>query len=269
MIPTIDKLFLTIDGVVKEFVEKDKPPIPTNRKNVFPYRLAIIKQNYQGTDFQGKDTIPQVSPTQDTPADKLQKGHTILIGSSWFSYMRTLMTVPAYRWWTNIGAQIFNHPDGDKAENIMLPGNFIALDSFTSTHARIVCKDSLQAPSNLNPLVDCWYKKPTEYWMSTKVDKLGNIGLVGMASYVYTPVVKRLSERWCPLIKIELFPSLPFDVTYNGVVEHITGYCIEDGTDIYGHAESRDVPLRLVVDRLVIHPCPEWQLDSKPVIPLP
>lgn len=239
----------------------------TTRRAVFPYRLAIIKQNYQDTDFQGKETIPQVSPTQDTPADKLGKGHTILLDISWFVYMSQLMTASAYRWWTNIGAQIFNHADGNKAENIMLPGNFIALDLFTPTHARIVCKDSLQAPS-LDPSVDNWYSKPTEYWMSTKVDKLGNIGLVGTAEYVYTPVVKRLPERYCPLSKIELFPPLPFDIVYNGVTEHITGYCIQDGTDIYGHAETRDIPLRIVVDRVATHPCLGWSLSSKPVIPL-
>lgn len=240
---------------------------PALRKSVFPHRLAIIKQNYQGTDFQGKATIPQVSPTQDTPADKLGKGHTILLGASWFSYMRQLMGASAYRWWTNIGAQIFNHSDGNKMENIGLPGNFAALDSFSPTHARIVCMDSLNTPQ-MNPLDRNWYKRPTDFWMSTKVDPFGNIGLVGTAEYVFTPVVKRLAERWIPLSKIELFPPLPFDVLYQGVPEHVTGYCVQDGTDIFGHAETRDIPLRLVINRVAVHPCDGWALESKPVIPL-
>lgn len=268
------------DGSVEVVPVVDPPQ--TGRREVFPHRLAIIKQGEYWLIPDGRSD-PQTQAAQDNPIG-ISKGHTIQFDDSWFSYAKKIMTDSAYSWWSTPFTQVFNrhhrldgcnprNNDGDtdepRAENMIMPGNILALDKFTQTHARIICRDSMQAPVNLNPLVDNWKTKPTEWMMSTMVDNNGVVRLVGSGRYVFTPVVKRLAERWCALIHIELFPPLPFDVTYDGSLEHVTGYCIE-GTDVWGHAETRDIPLRLVgQDRVPVHPCDGWSLSSKPVIPLP
>ena len=57
------------------------------------------------------------------------------------------------------------------------------------------------------------------------------------------------------------------DVTYQGKAHTITGYCLQ-GASVYGHAADMDIPLRLArVPGELLHPCPEWKLNEKPVPP--
>ncbi len=261
--------FKRADNSIISFMETSGQP--SGRRRVSPHILAIIKQSYDETtgETMPNGFDPATGQTQDTPADGWSKGHTILIDESWFVYMQKIMTPAAYRLWRNIGGQLFNHEDGNKMENVSLPNNFIAFDYIGATHARMVCRYSLQAPSALNPLDDNWFDDPTSFWMSTMVNKFGDVLLMGNGDYVFTPVVKRAPERYIPLSKVELFHTLPFDTVYENVTEHVTGYCLE-GTDVWGHAETRDIPLRLVgQDRIARHPCAGWMLETKPVIPLP
>ena len=251
--------FTREDNSVISFSEvAEAPPIEPGRMRVYEHLLCIVKPTYDAHTGEGMPNgyDPATGQTQDTPADKEGKGHTILYDKSWFDYMARIMTPQAYHLWTNISGQNFN-PGGwpNKGENISFPGNFYGLDYIGPTHARIICRNSLKAPSGLNPLYDNWLHDPTNFHMSVMVNNKGDVKLMGSGLYVYTPVVKRVPERYIPLSKIELFPALPFDVIYEGYLETVTGYCVW-GTSVFGHTLTRDIPLRLVgQDRVAVHPC--------------
>lgn len=276
-----------------------------SRLPVIPYRLGIIKQDLQTT--LERDWDVQARKMHDN-SRTLTKGNTYLVNDDWVIYMKRIMTYEAWWWW--IGEEFMlminrtskwgsGPPDEEpKFECIGLPCNFIALDKFTTTHARVVAKDSVnyKAMQLLDHKKDNWFYKPTQYWKCTMHQLSGEVRLVGAALHVYTPVIRQQPEQWilykdipvsgirqavnrlvgwfAPSLlgvpqysAVELFPELPMDVTYEGKRYTIAGYALL-GASVYGHAAEMDVPLRLCrVPGELRHPCPEWKLSEKPVPP--
>ncbi len=253
-----------------------KPRLP-----VIHYDLGIMTQLWQSSAWDDRSQVVQAGPLMDYPKGKL-KGHTYLVSDAWVLYMKRLLAERAWKWWIVTDGVNFlminrdskwngdGNTDEPAFEDIFLPNNFVAMDKYTSTHSRIVNKHSLHFDvSSLDPDKDNWYYKPTEYWMATvqKTKPPHEVGRVADGSYfVYTPVIGQ-REQWIQKSRVEMFPKLPMDVTYEGKTYTITGYALL-GASVYGHAAEMDVPLRLVrfIGEL-IHPCPEWKLSTRPVPP--
>jgi hypothetical protein len=251
------------------------------RLPVVPYTLAIITQLWESSAWDGDSQVVQAGPLMDYPSGRL-KGHTYLVADSWVLYMRKLLGERAWKWWIQTDVRNYlminrgskwnfdGNTDEPAFENICLPNNFVALDTFTDTHARIVHRNSLNFPvSTLDLSKDNWFYRPWQFWMATTQRNAvpHEVRRIGDGSYfVYTPVMGS-RDQWIQKSRIEMFPSLPMDVTYQGKVYRITGYALL-GACVFGHANEMDVPLRLVrqIGEL-IEPCPEWRLSTRPVPP--
>jgi hypothetical protein len=251
------------------------------RLPVVPYQLAIITQLWEASEWDGRSQVVQACPLMDYPKGTL-KGHTYLVSDDWVLYMRGLLGERAWKWWIQTDVRnylMINRPskwnfdgtlDDPAFEDIALPNNFIALDAFTDTHARIVNRHSLNFEvRSLDPAKDNWFYKPWQFMMATtqKQTPPYEVGRIGDGSYfVYTPVIGS-REQWIQNSRIEMFPPLPFDVEYQGKTYTITGYALL-GASVYGHAADVDIPLRLV-RKLgeLIEPYPEWHLNTRPVPP--
>lgn len=252
-----------------------------SRLPVIPHDLGIMTQLWEPSEWDNRSQVVQAGPLMDYPQGRL-KGHTYVVSDAWVLYMKRLLTERAWKWWIVTDGVNFlminrdskwngdGNTDEPAFEDIFLPNNFVAMDKHTGTHSRIVNKHSLHFDvSTLDPTRDNWFYKPTEYWMATtqKQKPPFEVGRVADGSYfVYTPVIGQ-REQWIQRSRVERFPSLPMDVTYQGRRYTITGYALQ-GASVYGHAAEMDVPLRLVqhIGEL-IHPCPEWKLTTRPVPP--
>lgn len=82
---------------------------------------------------------------------------------------------------------------------------------------------------------------------------------------VYVPNMTQLPERWANLEDIEMLPALPFDIMYEGRMEHVTGYVLR-GASVLGHAETRDIWLRKVTKPGEWIRLPGRKLDTKPFV---
>jgi hypothetical protein len=253
----------------------------TDRLPVVPYQLAIITQNWESSAWDTDSQVVQACPLMDYPKGTL-KGHTYLVSDDWVLYMRGLLGERAWKWWIQTDVRNYlminrgskwnfdGNTDEPAFEDIALPNNFVALVAFTDTHSRIVNRHSLNFEvGSLDPAKDNWFYKPYQFWMATtqRMKPPHEVGRIGDGTYfVYTPVIGQ-KEQWIQNSRVEMFPPLPFDVTYNGKIYTITGYALL-GASVYGHAENEDIPLRLV--RKLgewIEPCPEWHLQTRPVPP--
>jgi hypothetical protein len=267
------KITILVDGKkpIEGNIELETPPVP-GRLPVTQHYLGIIKQDL---------TVPltfenevQACPLQDTQFGT-GKGHTYRVSDSWVYYMREVMTQPAWNWWIamenmlmiNRSSKWGSGTEEPMFENIGLPNNFLEFDMITSTHARVVGKSSTDFDTSvLDSSVDRWPYKPTEYWMATTQNRNDrSVGNVGDGSYrVFTPVIRMAPEQWIHLGRLELFPIVPRTVTYLGTPYYITGYSVY-ASNVYGHAEELDVPLRIVTNGIAEHPCPDWHLHTAPL----
>jgi hypothetical protein len=270
------EITLNIDGAKKKFQKKSISRLP-----VVPYTLGIITQNWETSAWDKDSQVVQACPLMDYPSGTL-KGHTYLVSDAWVLYGKKIMTERAWKWWIqtdvrnylmiNRGSKWNNDGNTDEPafEDICLPNNFIAMDSFTTTHARIVGRHSLNFNVGiLDPKKDNWFYRPWQFMMATtqKNKPPHEVGRIADGSYfVYTPVMGS-RDQWIQNSRVEFFPKLPMNVTYENKTYTITGYCLK-GASVYGHAEETDVPLRLV--RYIgewSEPCPEWHLSTRPVPP--
>ena len=254
-------------------VQYEKKRLP-----VVPHTIGIIRQDLRDSEI-GADTgtsiTVQARKLNDTPKIA-PKGDVIVVSDAWYLYMKKLMTQKAWEWWgvwprmlmINRESKWYDETSTEmpKFECIVLPNNFIAADSFVNGFARIVARDSKNFPAlSLDPKADNWFYRPWEFHKATAHDDAGNIWLVGQSFHVYTPVIREEPEIFIQADFVEWFPSLPMTVTYQGRSHVITGYCLQ-GASVYGHAENEDIPLRLVrKPGELLHPCPEWKLNEKPV----
>lgn len=249
-----------------------KPRLP-----VLSNPVGIIIQDLVTPMERSRDV--QACPMNDAPKIGDQaKDSPYLISDAWVLYMKKLMSQRAWDWWIVYEFMLMiNRPSKwgsgtpdqmPKFELIALPCNFVELDKFVTGYGRVVSRDSVNFDtSKLDPSKDNWFYRPSEFWKATMHDDGGNVYLVGDSDHVYTPNVKQKPEVWINLKRVEMFPTLPMDVTYDGKVYTITGYCLQ-GASVYGHSEEIDIPLRLArVPGELIHPCPEWRLKEKPVPP--
>lgn len=246
------------------------------RLPVIPHRIGIILQDLDESADTGTSWTVQARKLNDTPKIA-PKGATYQVSDKWVLYMKKLMTPRAWFWW--IAAEFMlminrrskwgtGKPDEmPRFECIALPCNFIASDAETAFFARVVGRDSRYFNTDtLDPKKDNWYFAPHQFWKAT-MHKDGYVRLVGQSDHVYTPVIRQLPEQWIQKDFVEWFPKLPMIVTWKGKPYLITGYSLL-GASVYGHAEHEDIPLRLArTPGELIHPCPEWRLNEKPVPP--
>lgn len=258
---------------------KTTPLVP--RLPIVPYDLGIITQLWETSAWDGDSQVVQACPLMDYPQGRL-KGHTYLVSDAWVLYMKRILTDKAWKWWIQTDVRNYlminrgskwnfdGNTDEPAFEDIALPNNFVAMDIHTYTHSRIINKHSLHFDvSTLDPAKDNWFHKPTEYWMATTQRNAPPHEVRRIADgtyFVYTPVIGQ-REQWIQRARVEYFPKLPMDVTYQGRRYTITGYILQ-GASVYGHAAEMDIPLRLVrfIGEL-IEPCPEWHLQTRPVPP--
>jgi hypothetical protein len=252
-----------------------------DRLPVVPYQLAIITQNWESSAWDSDSQVVQACPLMDYPKGTL-KGHTYVVSDTWVLYMRNLLGERAWKWWIQTDVRNYlminrgskwnfdGNTDEPAFEDIALPNNFVALDKFTDTHARIINRHSLNFEvGSLDSAHDNWFYKPYQFWMATtqRNAEPHEVGRIGDGTYwVYTPVMGQ-REQWIQNSRIEMFPPLPMDVTNQGKRYTITGYALL-GASVYGHAAEMDIPLRLC--RTLgewIEPCNEWHLQTKPVPP--
>lgn len=245
------------------------------RLPVVPYLLGIIKQDMEEITDTGMSITVQARKMNDTPKIA-PKGDTMVVSDAWYLYMKKLMTQKAWEWWGVVPYFLMinrpskwsdeNSTEMPKFECIALPNNFIAADFHINGFAHVVARDSQNFDtSTLNPAVNNWFYKPHQFWKCTAHNDKGDVYLVGSSLHVYSPVIREEADIYIQDNFVEWFPSLPMDVTYQGKKHTITGYCLK-GASVYGHAESMDIPLRLSrVQGELIHPCPEWKLNEKPV----
>lgn len=257
--------------------EKPIPYLP-----IIQYDLGIVTQLWESSEWDNRVQVVQACPLMDYPSGRL-KGHTYVVSDAWVLYMKRVLTPRAWSWWIQTDGVNFLMINRDSKwnetppnweepafEDICLPNNFVAMDKHTTTHSRIVNKHSLNFPaSTLDPKKDNWFYKPTEYHMATvqKTKPPHEVGRVGDGTYfVYTPMMGQ-REQWIQKSRVEPFPKLPTDVTYEGKIYTITGYSLL-GASVYGYADGVYIPLRLVqfIGDLR-HPCPEWKLNTRPVPP--
>lgn len=244
----------------------------TSRLPVVPYRLAIIKQKVG--EVLERTFDPQTNPTMNEPIG-MNKGAPVIIPIEWIEWMRNLMDAKAHAWWIRPDMMMVNRrhkydglypPSTDECrfENIMLPCNFVAIDQLTPTHARLVSRKTSDNPKLLDPKVNNWMNEPWLFWKGSAHNKEGKIIKVGTELDMFTPAIRSKPELWANRVHLEEFPELPFEVVYEGKAEIITGYCLQ-GASVYGHALTRDIPLRLArTAGELIHPT-KWMLAEKPV----
>lgn len=247
------------------------------RLEVVPYRLGIIKQDLLEPVDTGMSITVQARKMNDSPKVG-PKGDTVLVSDDWYLYMKKLMTDPAWTWWgvspcmlmINRTSKWFDEDSKEQPrfECIALPNNFIASDVSVNGFARVVARDSRNFPALLlNPKLDNWFHRPWQFWKCTAHNDNGDVFLVGASLHVYSPVIREEKELYIQENFVEWFPALPMTVTYQGKQHTITGYCLQ-GASVYGHAETMDIPLRLARKQgELLHPCPEWRLNEKPVPP--
>lgn len=244
------------------------------RLPVVPYKLGIIKQDFDFTDT-GMTITVQARKMNDTPKIG-SKGDVMVVSDKWYGYMKKLMTQKAWEWWGVIPfyLMINRHSKWSEAGNtempkfecIALPNNFITADYFVNGFAHVIARDSRNFNTDvLNPEVDNWFYKPWQFWKCTAHNDNGEVFLVGASLHVYSPVIREEADIYIQENFVEWFPPLPMNVTYQGNTHMITGYCLK-GASVYGHAETMDIPLRLArVPGELLHPCPEWILRELPV----
>jgi len=265
---------------VKIYANFDEGTVCYDQKRmpVVEHTLGIIKQDLLeiGADT-GTSITVQARKMNDTPKIA-PKGDVMVVSDAWYLYMRKLMTDAAWHWWgitprmlmINRESKWFDEASTEmpKFECIALPCNFIATDYFINDFAHVLSRDSQHFDvSKLDPQKDNWYYYPWLFWKATAHNDNGDVWLVGKSLHVYTPVIREEPDVYIQKNFVEWFPPLPMNVTYQGHVYRITGYCVQ-GASVYGHADAFDVPLRLArAPGECIHPCPEWSLKEKPVPP--
>ena len=252
--------------------------INTAAPSVLPYKIGIVKQRFPPEVEFFRLFDVQYTPLQDSPKGRT-KGHTVRVPPGWFDYMRKLLLSRAYNWWRRPGMLNFNKhykndgtesPGNDQpvCENITMPCNFIAFDKMTETHGRVVSRNHKFDTRLLDPKKNNWYFEPHLFWKASAHNLQGKVINVGSGFDVYHPAIKQLPEQWLILKPyVELFPSLPLQVTLAGRKLIVTGYILR-GASVIGRTEKGDIYLlqaRVPGER--IFPTPEFWLETTSVIP--
>jgi len=96
----------------------------------------------------------------------------------------------------------------DEAVSHICGGNFIAYDTETPTHVRLVSyANDLDMNRVLNPEIDNWVMKPYKWWKAIAVNKDGTLINVGQDVDAFFPLLRGKYELWMYKKHLEFFPK--------------------------------------------------------------